>query len=454
MRCGEMNKRAGRGPRSIRLELGKHRPNGQGRVPARSDVEPKFALKGHSARETDRLGSKIEVRQTRGYASKEEGDAKHGLGHARQLLAASRAEVDPAVTRSIWTMPIIKWAVVGMLLGSVSVWAVNVLRPRPPTLIDDGEVSASVTDPAAASAANAMVADPRRPAEVKEIAAQCINCAATSELPKRLTNEAELLSSKGVNPIEPKEAFKDCSKCPEMVVVPAGKFTMGSPDSEQGHNPDESPQHGVTFAAPFAVGRFSVTFEEWDTCVSEGGCNGYKPPDQAWGRGRRPVTNVSWDDAKAYVAWLSEKTGRRYRLLSEAEREYVTRAGTKSAFWWGSSISTNQANFDGELTYGEGTTGEFLGKTVVVDAFSPNPWGLYQVHGNLYDWVEDCYHDNYRGAPSDRAAWTSEDCVAHVARGGSWLDDLRSLRSAYRLHLPAAVRFRNLGFRVGRALTP
>jgi formylglycine-generating enzyme required for sulfatase activity len=239
-----------------------------------------------------------------------------------------------------------------------------------------------------------------------------------------------------------------------MVVVPAGKFIMGSPDSEQGHNPDESPQHAVALALQFAVGGFAVTFDEWGACVAEGGCNGYKPSDQGWGRGRRPVTNVSWDDAKAYVVWLANKTRKPYRLLTEAEREYVTRAGTTSAFWWGSSVSTSQANYDGDFVYSDGTPGEYQGKTVVVDSFFPNPGGLYQVHGNSYDWVEDCYHDSYRGAPSDGSAWISEDCGFHVARGGSWIDDPRSLRSAYRLRLPAGTRFRNFGFRVARTLSP
>jgi formylglycine-generating enzyme required for sulfatase activity len=382
--------------------------------------------------------------------------AKRGASHASPLIAASGAEVDSETMRRLWAA-LLRWIVVGTLIGSVSVWAVNVSRPAPPSPLDDEAIPVSVPNPAA-SGDNAVVPDGRNhrsASDVNENAAQCSKCSATGDIPTgRLTSEAELLSSKGTKPLELKETFKDCSKCPEMVVVPAGKFTMGSPDSERGHNPDESPQHAVTFASPFAVGRFAVTFEEWDVCVAEGGCNGYKPPDQGWGRGRRPVTNVSWDDAKAYAVWLSEKTGRRYRLLSEAEREYVTRAGTSSAFWWGASISTSQANFDGEFAYDDSRTGEFRGKTVVVHSFLPNPWGLYQVHGNLYDWVEDCYHDSYRGAPSDRTAWTSEDCDVHVARGGSWLDDPRSLRSAYRLHLPAAMRFRNLGFRVERALTP
>jgi formylglycine-generating enzyme required for sulfatase activity len=212
----------------------------------------------------------------------------------------------------------------------------------------------------------------------------CINCPEIAGTPAgRRSNEAGLLSSKRGRMLEPKETFTDCNNCPEMVVMPAGKFIMGSPDGEQGHNPDESPRHSVAFAFQFAVGRFSVTFDEWDACVAEDGCNSYKPADHGWGRGRRPVTNVSWDDAKAYVAWLSKKTGKPYRLLSEAEREYVTRAGTASAFWWGSSMSTSQANYDGDFTYGDGTTGEYRGKTVVVESFSPNPWGLYQVHWRL-----------------------------------------------------------------------
>ena len=135
--------------------------------------------------------------------------------------------------------------------------------------------------------------------------------------------------------LKPKDSFRECANCPEMVVVPAGSFTMGSPENEEQRNNNEGPQHRVTIAKPFAVGRFAVTFDEWDACVAAGGCNGYIPPDQGWGRGRRPVINVSWNDAKAYVAWLSGTTEKNYRLLSEAEREYVARAGTTTPFWWG-----------------------------------------------------------------------------------------------------------------------
>ena len=155
--------------------------------------------------------------------------------------------------------------------------------------------------------------------------------------------------------LKPKDVFKECDKCPELVVVPAGRFTMGSLANEEGRNSDEGPQHQVTFSQSFAFGRFAVTFDEWDACVADGGCNGYKPSDQGWGRGRRPVINVSWDDAKAYVAWLSRRAGKTYRLLSEAEREYVTRAGTTTPFWWGSMIDPNQANYDGNSVYKKGS---------------------------------------------------------------------------------------------------
>ncbi len=252
--------------------------------------------------------------------------------------------------------------------------------------------------------------------------------------------------------LKPKDSFQECDKCPEMIVVPAGSFTMGSPDGEQGHGASESPQHKVTIAKPFAVGRFAVTFDEWDACVAEGGCNGYPPGDQGWGRGRRPVINVSWDDTKAYVSWLSRKTGKTYRLLSEAEREYVTRAGTTTPFWWGNSISTSQANYNGNLTYAGGATGENQQKTVLVSTFAPSPWGLYQVHGNVWDWVEDCEDSNYLGAPPDGAAWLSGDCSRHVVRGGSWHSSPQLLRSADRSSLPTELRSSGVGFRVARTL--
>src|SRR6516225_10209840 len=254
--------------------------------------------------------------------------------------------------------------------------------------------------------------------------------------------------------LKPKDSFKECAQCPEMVVVPAGSFTMGSPDSEEERIEEEGPQHRVTFGKAFGVGRFAVTFEEWDACVADGGCNGYTPSDEGWGRGRRPVINVSWDDANTYAGWLSRKTGKTYRLLSEAEREYVTRAGTTTPFWWGTSISTQQANYNGNYTYGTGAKGVSRRQTVLVDSFQPNSWGLYQVHGNVWEWTEDCWHNNYFGAPSDGAAWTSGDCSDRVIRGGAWYFYPWLLRAAFRLGNSADGRENVVGFRLGRTLTP
>jgi formylglycine-generating enzyme required for sulfatase activity len=251
--------------------------------------------------------------------------------------------------------------------------------------------------------------------------------------------------------LKPKDTFKECSTCPEMVVAPAGTFTMGSPASEPKRASEEGPQHTVTFARNFAVGRFELTFDQWEACVADGGCNGYKPDSQGWGRDLRPVINISWDDAKSYAAWLTKKTGKSYRLLSEAEREYVTRAGTTTPFWWGNSISTSQANYNGAPYWG-GAKGEYRGRTVPVDSFEPNPWGLYQVHGNVYEWTEDCWHVNYQGAPADGSFWTGGDCSSHVIRGGSWDYDAEYLRSASRLGYAIDTRADWLGFRVGRTL--
>ena len=266
--------------------------------------------------------------------------------------------------------------------------------------------------------------------------------------PKPLSREEE-------RALRPLDMFQECVVCPEMIVIPAGEFIMGAPESEQGSEDNERPQHKVTFAAAFAVGRFALTFAEWDACVAEGGCRNYKPPDKGWGRGRQPVINLWWDDARAYVRWLSERTRRSYRLLSEAEREYVTRAGTTTPFWWGSSPSTDQANYDGSFTYpfhAGGSKGEFRKKTAPVDSFAPNPWGLYQVHGNVFEWVEDCWHGDYIGAPIDGSPWNDVDCDRHVLRGGSWDFPPSHLRSADRGAVASAVNLVPVGMRIARTL--
>jgi formylglycine-generating enzyme required for sulfatase activity len=256
----------------------------------------------------------------------------------------------------------------------------------------------------------------------------------------------------GTYSLRPGETFRDCPDCPQMVVVPAGSFMMGSPESEEGRFDWEGPRHRVRIPAPFAVGRFEVTFSEWDACVSDGGCGGYRPKDRGWGRDRRPVIYVNWDDAKHYVSWLSKKTGHGYRLLSEAEWEYVARAGTTTRYHWGDDYRSDRVA-DG-------------GKTEPVGRYASNRFGLHDVHGNVSEWVEDCWHDSYAGAPADGRPWVSGNCVERVARSGFWMaigtssdgvipvwrNHPEDLRAAARSRYRAEARDNGVGFRVARTL--
>jgi len=194
--------------------------------------------------------------------------------------------------------------------------------------------------------------------------------------------------------LKPGDSFRECAKdCPEMVVVPAGEFMMGSPADERDHYDNEGPLHSVRIATPFAVSKFEVTFEQWDACVTVGGCA--HVPDSNMGRGTRPVINVSWDDVQRYVAWFSKMTDRPYRLLSEAEWEYAARAGTTTAYSWGDEIGKNNANCNGCGSAWDSR------QTAPVGSFAPNQFGLYDMQGNVWGWVEDCLHTNYDAAPKD-----------------------------------------------------
>ena len=249
--------------------------------------------------------------------------------------------------------------------------------------------------------------------------------------------------------LAPGRVFRDCDACPEMVVVPAGTFRMGSPASEEGRGgDDEGPVHRVTIPAPFAVGKYEVTFAEWEACEAAGGCGGYIPDDEGWGRVDRPVVNVSWDDAQAYVRWLSQETGKRYRLLSESEWEYAARAGSHTRYAWSDDIGRNLANCDGCGSRWDDTS------TAPVGSFSPNAFGLHDMPGNVWEWVEDCWNDSYAGAPTGGNAWTQGECGIRVARGGSWYDQPGLLRNASRRWYPTAVRYSGVGFRVARTLAP
>jgi len=274
---------------------------------------------------------------------------------------------------------------------------------------------------------------------------------------------AHALDGRSASAQEVGQRFRDCAACPEMVVVPAGSFMMGSPASEEGRDDAEKPQHRVTIGLPFAVGVYEVTMAEWDACVEAGGCGQYRPGDEGWGRGSRPAIKVNWEDAQNYLRWLSRETGTQYRLLTEAEWEYAARAGTQTARYWGASEAE-------QCEYGNGADTVAHQEFPAIDAsnfascsdghvysapvgsFQPNAFGLYDMLGNVWEWTGDCWNGDHSGAPANGRARESGDCSQRVLRGGSWSSIPGSLSSAFRYGPSAAVRNVDLGFRVARAV--
>ena len=233
--------------------------------------------------------------------------------------------------------------------------------------------------------------------------------------------------------------FRDCAGCPEMVWLPQGDFVLGDAVLDAAGRPRVAIRHAL------AVGRFELTFAEWDACVAGGGCR-RRPHDGGWGRGWQPVVNVSWLDAQQYVAWLSRRTNRRYRLLTEAEWEYAARAGTDARYWWGDQPGRGEANCADCGSKWDGRQAAPIGR------FAPNPFGLYDMHGNVAEWVEDCYHDRLRDASPDGRAWSgcSASAESRVVRGGAWYGSARSMRSSYRTSATVDHLDNGIGFRVAR----
>ena len=234
--------------------------------------------------------------------------------------------------------------------------------------------------------------------------------------------------------------FRDCPFAPELVIVPSGAFLMGAPADEKGSDDNERPIHQVSIKA-FAAGRYEVTFAEWDACLNNGGCNGYRPAAE-WGRGRHPVINVSWNDAQAYVSWLSSVTGKKYRLLTEAEWEYVARSGTNTPYHTGSTINDQQANF----------VNDYNDETVPVGTYKSNAFGVYDTHGNVTEIVHDCMSRGYASSPVDGAPNVSSNCPMVVGRGGPPYDGSLYLRSASRWSLSKDERNNYTGLRMAREL--
>ena len=240
------------------------------------------------------------------------------------------------------------------------------------------------------------------------------------------------------------EVFRDCAQCPEMVVLPAGKFDMGSPSGEAGRSRDEGPVHPVQVPRVLAVSRYEITFEDWDTCIADGGCS-HRPDDRSWGRGKRPAINVSWGDAKQYVNWLAAATSKHYRLLTEAEWEYAARAGSTSRYPWGEDVGKDVAALRDAVSRSS------FYQSSPVGAFPQNRFGLHDMIGNVWEWTEDCWNESYAGAPGDGRPWLSGDCGQRVVRGSSWLTAARDARAAVRFGFVASTRMSDVGFRIAQS---
>jgi formylglycine-generating enzyme required for sulfatase activity len=255
---------------------------------------------------------------------------------------------------------------------------------------------------------------------------------------------AELQARLKLNPlpqkIEPGTIFRECADCPEMMIVPAGSFMMGAAEGEGGAHGDEGPLHEVRIETPFAIGRFEVTYAEWDACVAANGCN-YSPQDRGWGRGNLPVTYANWVDIQSYLMWLSSLTGHHYRLPSEAEWEYAARAGSPSSFSWGEKMVNGYANCAG--------CGAASGdRTMPVGSLKPNAFGLFDMHGNVWEWTADCWNGSFANAPRNGTAWNVGDCDFRVLKGGAWGHEPNDLRSARRVKDKLDLRSGRRGFRV------
>lgn len=263
--------------------------------------------------------------------------------------------------------------------------------------------------------------------------------------------------------LAPGDVFQDCDIAPEMVVVPAGSFMMGSPQSEARRREHESLPRQVTIPKPFAVGKFEITFDEMEACERMGGCDGVVTDDESFGHGRRPVLNARWRDARRYVEWLAEVTGKPYRLLAEAEWEYAARAGSDGTRYWEdeadyckymNGYDESGYEFHGFVFYfvdpipcDDGYAG-----TAPVGSFLPNAFGLYDMMGNADELTQDCYNTDFSDGPVDGSAWETGLCIMRMVRGGSWFHGLARNRLASRERMPMGLATSTSGFRVARDL--
>ena len=234
--------------------------------------------------------------------------------------------------------------------------------------------------------------------------------------------------------------IRDCPSCPEMLVLQPATFTMGNNSGDR----SERPAHRVSIKRPFAIGKHEVTTKQWKDCVKAGACS-YNP-DYTNASDNSPVRDISWSDAQEYVRWLSKITKQEYRLPTEAEWEYAARAGTSTRFWWGDSVGVGKADC-------KDCRGKWSREAPVdVDYYPPNPFGLHGTSGGVWEWVSDCWHKSYKGAPKDGSSWKKADCRENVIRGGAWRNDASYIHSTSRFKYDANVRYLLNGFRVAKTL--
>jgi formylglycine-generating enzyme required for sulfatase activity len=257
----------------------------------------------------------------------------------------------------------------------------------------------------------------------------------------------------------PGSTFQDCPACPVMVVIPAGQFDMPWPPINQGRPYSEGEMRTITIAESFAMGKYEVTFDEWEACVKDKKCPAVK--DEGWGRGKRPVMNVTWMDADGYAMWLSRKAGKMYRLPSDSEWEYAARAGSNRSRFFGlkpeqvcehANVHDLTAKKVHEFEWEHLPCDDKFAATAPVGSFKPNAFGLHDMLGNVWEWVEDCLTNNWRGAPIDGSAWRAGNCSERAYRGGSWINHPPPYVSTADWYKFVGTRHNDLGFRVARAL--
>jgi formylglycine-generating enzyme required for sulfatase activity/serine/threonine protein phosphatase PrpC len=394
---------------------------------AKKPPQPDAALRRERQRaeEEQRKRAKAEARAL---AAEKEAEKLRATDQARQADAAAKDAAAKAAARKA----------AAARAAAVRAAAANATKARIAAEMEAAEKEAAAREAAAREAAARELA--AREAVAREAAAKeaeareaAAKIAAAREAAARQARASRAQPRFGT-------VFRDCADCPELVWLPQGEFIMGEPSAASG------PRHVVKISYPLAVGRFEITFTEWDACVAAGGCR-RRPDDSGWGRGRQPVINVSWADAQQYAAWLSRRTGKRYRLLTEAEWEYAARAGSDVRFWWGNDAGHGDANCYDCGSRWDGRQAAPVGR------FVPNPFGVHDMHGNVSEWVEDCYHDRYRDAPGDGRAWTL-DCAAitdiRMVRGGAWRDPSNTTRSAARSAVSYNYYDNRIGFRIAR----